>query len=109
MTHIIEKLKEHMVQKQSDFGDGGQVLTILYEAYLKCDRMDDAQIKAYLNCLYRNMNGITLRDDEKGCGFRRTLRYWVGLQDDQAVQHDAAAEAADLLQACLIRMQIFPV
>ena len=76
MTHIIEILKEHMAQKQSDFGDSEQVLTMLYEAYLNCDRMDDAQIKADPNGLYRNMNGIAIRDNEKGCGFRHTLRVW---------------------------------
>ena len=65
MEKYFEILKAHIMQKQPDFGDGESVLTLLYEAYSEVNRMDDAQIKADFNELYRLMNGMELREMDK--------------------------------------------
>ena len=58
-------LKAHIMQEQPDFDAGESVLTLLYEAYSEVNRMDDAQIKADFNELYRLMNGMELREMDK--------------------------------------------
>ena len=65
MEKYFEILKARIMQEQPDFGDGGSVLTLLYEAYSEVNRMDDAQIKADFNELYRLMNGMELREMDK--------------------------------------------
>lgn len=65
MRQIIEKLREYTAQAPCDFGDGKSVLTMLYEAYSDCNRMDDNQIKADFNELYRMMNGMEIREMDK--------------------------------------------
>lgn len=65
MRQIIEKLREYIAQAPCDFGDGKSVLTMLYEAYSDCNRMDDNQIKADFNELYRMMNGMEIREMDK--------------------------------------------
>ena len=65
MEKYFEILKAHIMQKQPDFGDGESVLMLLYEAYSEVNRMDDAQIKADFNELYRLMNGMELREMDK--------------------------------------------
>ena len=65
MEKYFESLKAHIMQQQPDFGDGESVLTLLYEAYNEVNRMDDAQIKADFNELYRLMNGMELREMDK--------------------------------------------
>lgn len=62
MEKYFEILKARIMQEQPDFGDGESVLTLLYEAYSEVNRMDDAQIKADFNELYRLMNGMELRE-----------------------------------------------
>lgn len=65
MEHFYDVLKKCIADHQPNFGDGGSVLTLLYEAYSECNRMDDAQIKADFEELYRLMNGIPLREMDK--------------------------------------------
>lgn len=65
MEKYFESLKARIMQEQPDFGDGEYVLTLLYEAYSEVNRMDDAQIKADFNELYRLMNGMELREMDK--------------------------------------------
>ena len=65
MEKYFEVLKSRIMQEQPDFGDGESVLTLLYEAYSEVNRMDDAQIKADFNELYRLMNGMELREMDK--------------------------------------------
>ena len=40
-------------------------LTLLYEAYADCNKMDDGMIKEDFNELYRIMNSMSLRDMDK--------------------------------------------
>ena len=65
MEKYFEILKAHIMQEQPDFDAGESVLTLLYEAYSEVNRMDDAQIKADFNELYRLMNGMELREMDK--------------------------------------------
>ena len=65
MEHFYDVLKKYIADHQPNFGDGESVLTLLYEAYSECNRLDDAQIKADFNELYRLMNGMELRDMDK--------------------------------------------
>lgn len=62
MKNYFEKLKSHIAENPPDFGDGESVLTLLYEAYAEINRMDDGTIKEDFNELYRQMNGMELRE-----------------------------------------------
>ena len=65
MNQFHDVLKRIVADHQPNFGDGDSVLTMLYEAYSECNRLDDAQIKADFNELYQLMNGMELRDMDK--------------------------------------------
>lgn len=65
MNPYIEKVKQQIAEHPPDFGDGNSVLTLLYGAYNEVNRMDDEQIRADFNALYRAMNGIELREMDK--------------------------------------------
>lgn len=62
---FLQILKNHMDSHAPNFGDGESVLTLLYEAYAQCNKMDDGTIKEDFNELYRLMNGMSLRDMDK--------------------------------------------
>ena len=65
MKNFYDVLNRYVSENQPNFGDGESVLTLLYEAYSECNRLDDAQIKADFNELYRLMNGMELREMDK--------------------------------------------
>ena len=65
MKNFYDVLKQYVSDIQPNFGDGESVLTMLYEAYSECNRLDDTQIKDDFNELYRLMNGMELRDMDK--------------------------------------------
>ena len=60
MKNFYDVLNRYVAKNQPNFGDGDSVLTLLYEAHSECSRLDDAQIKADFNELYRLMNGMEL-------------------------------------------------
>ena len=62
MDKIYDVLRQHTADHQPDFGNGASVLSLLYEAYSECNRLEDDRIKADFNELYRQMNGMTLRE-----------------------------------------------
>ena len=62
MDKIIKLLEDHILESQPNFGDGESVLTLLYESFSECNRLDDAQVKADFEELYRLMNGMALRE-----------------------------------------------
>lgn len=62
IEQYIRVLQEHVQSHRQDFGDGESVLTLLYEAYSDNNRMDNAQIKADFKELYRQMEGMELRE-----------------------------------------------
>ena len=65
MEKYFEKLRTHIAENPPDFGDGKSVLTMLYEAYAESNKMDDGTIKEDFNELYRQMNGMELREMDK--------------------------------------------
>ena len=65
MNQFYDVLKRIATDHQPNFGDRDSVLTMLYEAYSECNRLDDAQIKADFNELYQIMNGMELREMDK--------------------------------------------
>ena len=65
MNDYFERLRTHIAENPPDFGDGESVLTLLYEAYADCNKMDDGTIKEDFNELYRQMNGMDLREMDK--------------------------------------------
>lgn len=65
MEKYFEKLRAYIAENPPDFGDGDSVLTLLYEAYAESNRMDDGTIKEDFNELYRQMNGMELREMDK--------------------------------------------
>lgn len=65
MNQFYDVLKRIVTDHQLNFGDGDSVLTMLYEAYSECNRLDDAQIKDDFHELYQLMNGMELRDMDK--------------------------------------------
>ena len=65
MEKYFEKLRAYIAENPPDFGDGVSVLTLLYEAYAESNRMDDGTIKEDFNELYRQMNGMELREMDK--------------------------------------------
>ena len=65
MKNFFDVLNQYFSENQPNFGDGESVLTMLYEAYSDCNRLDDTQIKDDFNELYRLMNGMELRDMDR--------------------------------------------
>lgn len=65
MKNFYDVLNRYVSENQPSFGDGKSVLTLLYEAYSECNRLDDTQIKADFNELYRLMNGMELQEMDK--------------------------------------------
>ena len=58
----IQILKAHGATESPGSNDNESILTLLYEAYSDAHRLDDDQIKADFNELYRLMNGMELRE-----------------------------------------------
>ena len=65
MEKYFEKLRSYIAENPPDFGDGDSVLTLLYETYAESNRMDDGTIKEDFNELYRQKNGMELREMDK--------------------------------------------
>ena len=65
MKNFYDVLNRYVSENQPSFGDGESVLTLLYEAYSECNRLDDARVKEDFNELYRLMNGMELREMDK--------------------------------------------
>lgn len=65
MKNFYVVLKQYVSEDKPNFGDGESVLTLLYEAYSECNRLDDAQVKEDFNELYKLMNGMELREIDR--------------------------------------------
>ena len=65
MKTYFENLRAYIAENPSNFGDGESVLTLLYEAYAESNKMDDGSLKEDFNELYRQMNGMDLREMDK--------------------------------------------
>lgn len=65
MNPYIERVKQQIAEHPPDLGDGNSILTLLYGAYNEANRLDDEQITADFNALYRAMNGMTLQEMDR--------------------------------------------
>ena len=65
MKSYFEKLKAYIDAHSPNFGDGESVLTMLYERHNENNPYDDKQIKEDFTELYRQMNGMELREMDR--------------------------------------------
>ena len=65
MGNFYDVLKQYIANHKPDFGDGTSVLTMLYEAYSDYNRLDDEKVTKGFEELYRQMNGMELREMDK--------------------------------------------
>ena len=97
MEKYFEKLRAYIAENPPDFGDGDSVLTLLYEAYAESNKMDAGTIKEDFNELYRQMNGMQLRDmdmiiypvctlcrDHQRSGFVEGIKVGIRLREELA-------------------------
>ena len=65
MKKFYDVLSRYVSENQPNFGNGNSVLTMLYEAYSDCNQMENEQIKAAFEDLYRQMNGMELHEMDR--------------------------------------------
>ena len=65
MNPYIEKLEQQIADNPPNFGDADSVLGLLYECFNENNPYDNGQIKADFEELYRQMNGMPLREMDK--------------------------------------------
>ena len=65
MDTYYDVLKKYIADHKPNLGDGISVLTMLYEAYSDYNRLDDEKITKGFEELYRQMNGMELREMDK--------------------------------------------
>ena len=65
MKKFYDVLSRYVSENQPNFGNGDSVLTMLYEAYSDCNQMENEQIKAAFEDLYRQMNGMELHEMDR--------------------------------------------
>ena len=65
MKEFVEKLKQRVAENPPNYGDSNSVLGLLYEYFNENNPYDNDQIKADFEELYRQMNGMSLRDMDK--------------------------------------------
>ena len=95
MKTYLEAIKSHINAHPPNFGDGESVLTMLYECYNENNPYDNEQIKADFEELYRQMNGMPLREmgkivypvyklcrDHERSGFVEGIKIGIRLQSE---------------------------
>ena len=65
MKEYFEMLKQRGADDPSNYGDADSVLGLLYECFNENNPYDSEQIKADFEELYRQMNGMPLREMDK--------------------------------------------
>ena len=65
MNPYIEKLEQQIADNPPNFGDADSVLGLLYECFNENNPYDNEQIKADFEMLYRQMNGMSLREMDR--------------------------------------------
>lgn len=65
MKEFLEILKQRIVDNPPNYGDAESVPGLLYECFNENNPYDNEQIKADFEDLYRQMNGMSLRDMDK--------------------------------------------
>ena len=65
MKEYFEMLKQRGADNPSNYGDADSVLGLIYECFNENNSYDNEQIKADFEELYRQMNGMPLREMDK--------------------------------------------
>lgn len=65
MTQYFEKLRQRIADAPPNYGDAESVLGLLYECFNENNPYDNEQIKVAFEELYRQMNGMSLREMDK--------------------------------------------
>ena len=65
MKEYFEMLKQRGADNPSNYGDADSVWGLLYECFNENNPYDNEQIKADFEELYRQMNGMSLREMDK--------------------------------------------
>ena len=65
MKEFLEKLRQYVADNPPNFGDTDSVLDLLYECFNENNPYDNEQIKEDYEELYRQMNGMPLREMDK--------------------------------------------
>ena len=65
MKTVLKILKAHIEQHPPSYGDADSVLAMLYECHNENNPYDNEQIKEDFNELYKQMNGMELREMDK--------------------------------------------
>ena len=65
MKEFLEKLRQQVADNSPNYGDADSVLGLLYESFNENNLYDNEQIKADFEELYRQMNGMPLREMDK--------------------------------------------
>ena len=97
MKEFLEVLKQRIVENPPNYGDADSVLRLLYECFNENNPYDNDQIKAAFEDLYRQMNGMPLREmdnivypvcrlcrDHEKAGFIEGIRLGVLLAQEVA-------------------------
>ncbi len=105
MKQFINTLKTHIEQHPPIYGDGESVLTMLYECHNENNHYDNEQIKEDFNELYKQMNGMPLREmdkiicpvcklcrDHEKAGFVEGIRIGIQLCQEQTQGEAASSE-----------------
>ena len=65
MKEFLEILKQRIADRPPNYGDADSVLGLLYECFNENNPYDNDQIKADFEELYRQMNGMPLREMDR--------------------------------------------
>ena len=65
MKEFLEKLRQQVAENPPNYGDADSVLGLLYECFNENNPYDSEQIKADFEELYRQMNGMPLREMDR--------------------------------------------
>lgn len=65
MKEFLEKLKQRVVDNPPNYGNADSVLGLLYECFNENNPYDNELIKADFEELYRQMNGMPLREMDR--------------------------------------------
>lgn len=65
MKEFLEELRQYVADNPPNFGDADSVLDLLYECFNENNPYDNEQIKADFEEMYRQMNGMPLREMDR--------------------------------------------
>ena len=97
MKEFLEKLEQQVAENPPNYGDADSVLGLLYEGFNENNPYDNDQIKADFEELYRQMNGMPLREmdqivypvctlcrDHERAGYMEEIKIGIRLQAELA-------------------------